>query len=182
MTLKQALLEALPLTDGSITVERFGRTHLQERYVGWLNDAEVVRFSNQRFMQHTLSSCAQFYDGIKSSSAVFLAVSHYELGYIGTMTVYFSQHHGTADIGILIGDRAAWGKGIGLAAWRLVLDAVGQLPGLRKVTAGTLACNASMLSVMQRSGMEPDGVRIKQELVEGQPMDIHYYARFVAHG
>ncbi|WP_430459822.1 GNAT family N-acetyltransferase [Thalassolituus sp. LLYu03] len=181
MSFKQQLLAALPFCDGSITVECFGSDHLQERYVGWLNDAEVVRFSNQRFVTHTLASCAQFYSSIKLSSGVFLAVSHNELGYIGTMTVYFSPHHGTADIGILIGDKRCWGKGVGLSAWRLVLETVGALPGLRKVTAGTLACNIGMLSVMERSGMEPDGIRAGQELVNGTPVDIHYYAKFFHH-
>ena len=40
---------------------------------------------------------------------------------IGTMTIYFSANHQTADIGIMIGNKAFWGKG-GEQAWQAVMD------------------------------------------------------------
>jgi RimJ/RimL family protein N-acetyltransferase len=50
--------------------------------------------------------------------------------------------------------------------------------GLRKVTAGTLGCNTPMLRLMHGSGMQPDGVRRGQEIVDGAAQDILYFARF----
>lgn len=170
----------LPLQSATLRVVRFSEEHLQQRYVDWLNDPVVVKFSNQRFFHHTLKSCENFYQSFYASSSVFLAIEHGESGFVGTMTVHFNPHHATADIGILVGARECWGKGIGLQAWQLVLDAVSGLKGMRKVTAGTLSCNIPMLSIMQRSGMSADGIRRAQELVDGAPMDIHYYAHFIA--
>jgi RimJ/RimL family protein N-acetyltransferase len=41
-----------------------------------------------------------------------------------------------------------------------------------------LDCNIGMLAIMRRSGMVEDGVRVAQELVDGQSYDMHYYACF----
>jgi RimJ/RimL family protein N-acetyltransferase len=49
---------------------------------------------------------------------------------------------------------------------------------VRKVTGGTLRCNAAMVRIMQACGMQPDGVRAGQELVDGEPQDVLYFARF----
>ncbi|MBQ0726651.1 MAG: GNAT family N-acetyltransferase [Thalassobium sp.] len=179
MPLKDRLLVQLPINDNAITVRPFVAKDLTDTYVGWLNDAEVVRFSNQRFISHSKSSCEAFYRSFEHTSACFLAVDHEELGMIGTMTVYFNEHHGTADIGILIGERRVWGQGIGLAAWCMIMEALKGVEGLRKITGGTLSCNLSMMSIFRRAGMIEDGIRYGQEVVAGVPYDIHHFAYFI---
>ena len=179
MSLRDQLLQQLPVTANAILVRPFVADDLTDTYVGWLNDAEVVRFSNQRFMSHSLSSCEAFYRSFEQASACFLVIDHSDLGTVGTMTVYFNEHHGTADIGILIGERKIWGQGVGLAAWCAVIDILKRIEGLRKITGGTLSCNHSMLSIFRRAGMMVDGVRRGQEVVEGVPCDIHYFAHFI---
>lgn len=176
-----------PLLRGRRVVLRpFTAADITDTYVGWLNDAEVVRYSNQRFVRHTRASCERYLAGFDGSANLFvsLRVAH-ESGpsdpaeqAVGTLTAYRSLPHGTADVGILLGERAVWGQGIGLEAWQLLTDWLLTTPGLRKVTAGTLACNRSMLAVAERSGMRREGVRRAQELVDGVPTDIVHYARF----
>ena len=179
MTFKEQLLQQLPKATNTISLRSFVADDLSTTYVGWLNDAEVVRFSNQRFILHSLSSCDAFFHSFEQAPACFLAIDHSDFGMIGTMTVYFNEHHGTADIGILIGERKTWGQGVGLTAWRMVMDTLQKVRGLRKITGGTLACNLSMLSIFRRAGMVEDGIRRGQEVVEGQPYDIHYFAHFI---
>jgi len=38
----------------------FSEAHLTTRYVGWLNDPEVVRYSEQRHQTHTIESCRSY--------------------------------------------------------------------------------------------------------------------------
>jgi len=97
---------------------------------------------------------------------------------IGTMTAYVSPPHGTADMGIMIGDEATQGCGYGFDAWRTLMTWLLDMQGLRKVTAGTLACNLQMLKLIRGSGMQPDGIRRQQEIIEGLPQDLVYFARF----
>lgn len=171
-----------------VRLRPFTAADITDTYVAWLNDPEVVRFSNQRFVQHTRESCARYFAAFADPAAspnLFISLrvakpDASERGEIpvGTLTAYRSLPHGTADIGILLGERAAWGQGIGLEAWQLLTDWLLTTPGLRKVTAGTLASNAAMLKVAERSGMFREGTRRAQELVDGVATDIVHFARF----
>lgn len=82
------------------------------------------------------------------------------MGSRGTLTVYCSAPHGTADIGIMIGERNVWGKGIGAEAFCLVLSALKASGAIRKVTAGTLAVNQGMVRIMEKAGMRHEATRL----------------------
>ena len=64
---------------------------------------------------------------------------------------------------------------------------LGKMPGIhwfierrkiRKVTAGSLSCNKGMIRIMERSGMQCEAIRANQELLDGEPLDINYYAKY----
>jgi RimJ/RimL family protein N-acetyltransferase len=174
-----------------VRLRPFTAADITEAYIGWLNDPEVVRYSNQRFVHHTRQSCERYFAGFEGSANLFVSLRVAASGgapdgaehAVGTLTAYRCLPHGTADVGILLGERAVWGQGIGLEAWKLFTDWLLATPGLRKVTAGTLSVNRSMLAVAELSGMRREAVRRCQEMVEGQPADILYFARFAdGHG
>jgi [ribosomal protein S5]-alanine N-acetyltransferase len=149
------------------------------RYLGWLNDPQVVRFSNQRFVRHDQDSSRKYLQSFTGSDNLFLCMYRLDGGEaIGSMTAYVARHHGTVDVGILIGERSVWGRGYGQDAWNLLVGWLLHRPEIRKVTAGTVACNGPMLKLMERSGMRLEGARKAQEIIESQPQDVLYYARF----
>jgi RimJ/RimL family protein N-acetyltransferase len=86
--------------------------------------------------------------------------------------------HGTADIGIMVGERLVWGQGIGAEAFCLVLSALKASRVIRKVTAGTLAANKGMVRIMEKAGMQHEATRWAHELLDGAPADVVYYATF----
>lgn len=160
-------------------LESFAVEDVSPQYVAWLNDPEVVRYSNQRFITHTTHSCTLYVNNFKGSvSKLFKIIRKSDATTIGTITAYINQSHKTADMGILIGDRSSWGKGLGGDAWFTLLNALLSLRQIRKVTAGTMDCNQSMNRIIQRSGMTFEAVRSKQELLDGRPQDILYFAKF----
>ncbi len=162
-----------------VTLRYFTAADLSPAYVGWLNDPEVVRFSNQRFRHHDASSCAAYLAGFDGSDNLFLAIDVVEESrVIGTMTAYRNRHHGTVDVGIMLGDRRVWGRGYGIEAWVLLSDWLLGDGGMRKLTCGTLACNYAMRSIAERSGMVLEAIRYAQEIVSGELQDILFYARF----
>lgn len=167
-------------SQGKLTVvELFRPTDLTDEYVSWLNDPDVVRFSNQRFRRHNRLSCQAYFNSLKSSDSLFLVIRALETHVaIGTMTVHLSPQHGTADVGILIGNKACWGKGYGLDAWQSVLRSLSTEPTIRKVTAGTSLPNRGMINIMERSGMLYEATMKDQELINGKQTDLVFYARF----
>lgn len=173
-------MEETPILKGrSTTLRPFTADDITEEYVSWLNDSAVVRFSNQRFLLHTQTSSLQYLKSFAGTENLFLSVRLRDTEVpIGTITAYRAMFHQTADIGILIGNRNFWGRGIGLDAWTTLMDYLLGPVRLRKVTGGTLRCNVGMARIMERAGMQLEAVRREQEIVEGQPQDVLYYAKF----
>lgn len=157
----------------------FTEADITDTYVRWLNDPRVVRYSNQRFIAHDRASCIRYLQSFVGTNNLFLSVRRADTDQaIGTMTAYVAMHHGTVDVGIMIGEPSIWGTGIGQEAWDILTEWLLKLPIIRKLTAGTVACNVGMIRLMERSGMRLEGVRHAQELIDGRPEDILYFARF----
>lgn len=168
-----------PLEDAQVKLKLFTKNNITDNYIDWLNDSAVVRYSNQRFMLHSHQSSLDYLQSFVNSENLLLAIYlKEEDAFIGTMTVYISSAHKTADVGILIGDKTIWGRGIGRDAWALVLRWLIDEAEIRKVTGGTLRCNRGMVKIMINSGMNPDGVRLAQELIDGQAHDVLYFSKF----
>jgi len=158
----------------------FTERHLTQRYVAWLNQPEVVKYSEQRHRQHSLDSCRAYFESFRGSPHEFLAVEADEpaLGHIGNMAVAVDEANRVGDLSILIGERRAWGTGLASRAWIAVLEELLRSGRLRKVTAGTMAANTPMLRLMERSGMTIEGRRARQFLLDGAEVDMVFAARF----
>lgn len=167
-----------------VRVVPFERRHLHDTYVGWLNDPEIVYFSEQRHRRHTRESCQGYLDSFAASDDFFCAIETVEAAerHIGNITVTIDRSNGVADIAILIGDRSIWGRGYGTHAWGVTMNALFDAHGFRKVTGGTAASNRGMIAVMRKAAMVEDGRRLAQFLIAGEPVDAVYYAAFAAAG
>jgi ribosomal-protein-alanine N-acetyltransferase len=169
----------LLLRGRQLTLRPFRAEDVTDQYLGWLNDPEVVRFSNQRFRRHTRESSLAYLASFTGTDNLFLSARRSDTDEaVGTLTAYIARPHGTADVGILVGERSAWGRGIGQDAWDTLTHWLLTEGGIRKLTAGAVACNEAMVRIMESSGMHREAVRRAQEIVEGQPQDVVYYARF----
>ncbi len=167
------------LTSERLILEPFPADLLTERYVGWLNDPEVVRFSEQRHRAHTLDSCRDFiatFDGT-ANGLWAIRVKSDDLRHIGNISTEIDATTGTGDIRILIGDRAAWGTGMGAEAWNAVMAHLFDDLGMAMVTAGTLAGNTGMRRIMEKSGMRETHRHPGPTPVDGQAMDLVFAAR-----
>ncbi len=168
-----------PLHGKRVLLRPFTAADISETYIGWLKEPEVVRYSSQRFRVHTSDTCRAYLVSFVGSDNHFLAIIDRQSGVmVGTLTVYRSLPHGTADIGIMVGARQAWGQGIGGEAFCLVVAALKASGNIRKITAGTLAANRGMVRIMEKNGMQHEATRHAQELLDGEPVDVVYYATF----
>lgn len=162
-----------------VSLRLFHKDDITDKYIGWLNDPQVVRFSNQRFITHDRENCLKYLDSFVNTDNLFLSVRRNDTGQaIGTMSAYISRHHSTVDIGILIGELLVWGKGYGQDAWNTLTQWLLTQDSTRKITGGALACNQAMIHIMEHSGMKLEAVKKLQEIVNGVPQDIMYYSKF----
>lgn len=146
-----------------------------ETYVSWLNDTTVNQYLESRFGVHTIDSTRSFVQTmLNSPDNLFLGIrSQISGGHVGNIKVGpISQHYGTAEIGILIGEKRAWGKGIATSAIRMVCEIARTRLALRKVTAGCYASNVGSKKAFEKAGFDVEGIRKQQVLRNGTPEDI----------
>jgi ribosomal-protein-alanine N-acetyltransferase len=162
-----------------VCLRPFQRGDITQEYITWLNDPEVVKYSNQRFQIHTEETCNTYWESFRHSQNLFMNIKlkENELS-VGTMTAYISTPHQTADIGILIGNKAVWGHGIGTDAWNTLADWLMENGNIRKITAGAISENIGMIKIMESYKMIWEATRSNQEIFNGKPCDVRYYAKF----
>ncbi len=154
--------------------------HLTARYVSWLNDPQVVRYSEQRHAPHTLASCRQYAESFRGTAGFFWAIQLKGNGvtHIGNLSAYVDERNRIAELSILIGETGHGGKGLGTEAWsaamRYLLDTV----RVRKVHAGTMAENLPMLRIFEKTGMMVECRRSRHYLLEGREIDLVFAAMF----
>jgi len=158
-----------------VTLKSFTNKNINNVYLSWLNDKNLMKFSNQRFFIHTKDSSKRYLKEIKKNGNIFLAI-YSGNDFVGTITAFISQNHLTADIGILIGSQYSR-KGYGLDAWSTLMHHL-LSNGARKITGGAMATNNAMIKLMMKAGMKKDGIRLKHQFFENQPVDIIHFAKF----
>jgi len=146
--------------DEKVKVVEFSERHLTERYVGWLNDPEVVRYSEQRHHRHTLFTCIDYFEFQKRSPNYFLAIELIDSNilHIGNIGVEVDQFNNKADVSIIIGEKSVWGTGVASRAWGLVMNVLIQKLDFRLVTTGTMETNVPMIKLIKRSKMTIDAI------------------------
>jgi len=174
------MAEAPVIRSKRLLIISFSENFLTPRYVSWLNDPNVMRFSEQRHQTHTLESCREYFKSFSNTPNYFWAITvcDGDLGHIGNLNAYVDEPNRVADVGIIIGEADVRSKGYGLEAWQAVCRYLIDEANIRKVTAGTAAVNLPMLKVMKRSGMVEDGKRMRQFLIDGHEVDLIHGALF----
>jgi RimJ/RimL family protein N-acetyltransferase len=156
--------------------------HVTAEYVSWLNDPETRRYMESRFTEHTLDSTVDFVHAMLASpSDLLLGIHSRELGrHVGNIRLgHIHPHHRTGEIGILVGDRNAWGKGIASTAIATISGLARDQLSLRKLTAGCYASNVGSQRAFEKAGFFVEAVRKHQCLLDGEPADIVLMGRFL---
>jgi len=166
-------LTLVPLTEERIT----------PKYVAWLNDKELMQYSEQRHKSHSMVSCLTYLHSFKQTPNLFYAIVAHDvdLGHVGNIIVYRDLPNAVAELSILIGEKCAHGQGFGLEAWQCMIDYL-FADGVRKITAGTMSKNIAMLRIFEKSGMHIEGRRQQQLLCHGELVDYVLSAIFNEQG
>jgi RimJ/RimL family protein N-acetyltransferase len=169
--------ETARIDHGQVSLVPFTEDFLTPVYVGWLNDAEVVKYSRQRFSTHTIESCRSYLDHMNKSGDFFRAIlDRKSERHIGNISASIDRQNSVADIAIMIGECMVWGKGYGLDAWVGAMDYLHNEVGIRMVTGGCMATNKGMMRVMEKSGMKHYYTRTRYFLDQGSAIDSVHYA------
>lgn len=131
-------------------------------YSRWLNDAEVCRFNQHARFPISKQELEDYVRSSKNGAsrvvfAVIDQISGRHVGNISLQNINFIDR--SAEVAIIIGDKRYWGKGIGLEAWKLMMNYGFRVLNLHRLYCGCANKNLGMRKIAQKSGMKPEGRR-----------------------
>lgn len=144
-----------------------------EKYLSWVADEEVVQYLESRWACHTLDSVREYVKRMNESPNDFLfGIFNDELGHIGNIKIgNINQLHRFGDIGLLIGERSARGRGFGVEAIRQATSYAFEELNLNKLIAGMYACNVASYKAFLKAGYRQVGYYEKHWFCKGAYVD-----------
>ncbi|RCK30575.1 GNAT family N-acetyltransferase [Thalassospira lucentensis] len=129
---------------------------LSQKWVDWLNDIEVVRFSNQRNQMHTLDSQREFLtrklnDPSSKLFGIFFARAHIGMVELGNI----NPERDSAEVRYLIGEKTLWGKGIASFVVKKMVEMSRELQTIKLLEAGADTRNTGSIKVLLKNGFQP---------------------------
>ena len=160
----------------SITSERLllrtlNSEDVTERYVGWLNDPQVNRFLETRFVTHTLESCRKFVSQMEQDpcSYLFGIFDKETLEHLGNVKLGFiNPHHKKGQLSLLIGEKSIWGKGYATEAVRTITQWGFDELGLERIEAGCYETHLASKHIFLKIGYTVDGYFRSSVAFEGR--------------
>jgi RimJ/RimL family protein N-acetyltransferase len=149
------------------------------RQVAWLRDPDVVRYSEQRHKEPSLSTQLRYIGSFGGRSRIW-GIHHIDTGlHIGNITATHDEPNNVSDIGILIGEKHLWGQGYGSEAWDGVCNWLLDRDGgsVRKLEAGCMKNNEGMLKIIRKAKFVQEGERLNHFLFEGSPITAVLFGR-----
>lgn len=145
----------------------------------WLNNPEIVRYSEQRHKKHTPQTQTDHWlsPATIEPNMVYSIYLQENEGLIGSISAQVDPHNNVANVGILIGDKSQWGKGYGYEAWECFCNYLFYEKKIRKIEAGCMETNFPMKRICQKFMMFYEGARRGHFLLDGITTGLEMYGK-----
>jgi RimJ/RimL family protein N-acetyltransferase len=136
-------------------LRRLQKDDINERYLSWMNDPEVVKYLACGSGGQTIQSLIEYWQSKQNEYSYLLAIIDITNDmHIGNATVVCEQQGCSAELGMLIGEKDYWGKGCMYEVYGLLIGyAFGEL-GIKKVTLGAEGDNLPALITFRKLGFK----------------------------
>lgn len=162
------------ISGGRLILRSLRAADVNEAYLSWMTDVPTMQYMESRFFSHTIESLREYVTQMANDrNILFLAIKTAADGkHIGNIKVSsIDWQHRFGDVGIVVGDKAARGKGYASEAIRMLCDYSRDILRFHKLTAGCYAPNVASRKAFEKAGFEVEGVRASQYRFEGRWTD-----------
>lgn len=149
-----------PIPTERFLLKTLDDSYVSERYVGWLNDSETMASLEARFTQASSETLKSFVvSQVESPNSYLLAITVAETGeHIGNIKLGpINAHHKNGSIGLLIGEKNWWGKGVATEVIAALSRWAFETLGLAKLTAGAYSSNVGSIRAFEACGFLREG-------------------------
>ena len=99
--------------DNNIQLRTLIKIDVTEKYVAWLNDYEIMKYTEQKYFEHFFSSVSDFVEQKYNSENDLLFGIFFDGTHIGNIKLGpIRFEHMSAEVSYFIGEKKFWGKGI----------------------------------------------------------------------
>lgn len=143
-----------------LILEPIALKHCSDIYLSWLNDPEVYRWLETRGSQ-SMNMLRDYIQQQMESKTYMWAITIKTLNkHIGNIKVDpINTTHSLGEFGILMGDKAEWGKGYAREASLEIMDYFFEKPQpLRKINLGVVDQNEAAVKLYKNLGFEVEGI------------------------
>ena len=169
----------LELDLGGARMRVLETSDVHDGYVSGLNDPEVNQYLvNVKAMRQSRESVAAFVGSHREAPDAVL-VGIWEEGrdhHAGTVRLHgIDRGAGTAEIGICLFDRGAWGKKLGSRAIAAVTKWARSELGVQRIKAGVYEPNAASRRAFEAAGYQWQRDIADEYKLEDAPVTVHIY-------
>ncbi len=170
-----------PISTPQLTLVSLSTGHAAGPYLVWMNDVEVMKYLESRDRAYRRSDLETYIEDCNSDPAVLLLglfdrcdgvhVGNIKLGPV-------EARHRRGDVGLVIGDKTKWGRGLAREAIVGITDHAFAALDLAKVTAGCYGSNVGSVRAFLAAGWHEEARRRRHCLCDGKWEDVIMLARF----
>ena len=147
----------------------------------WDTDPDVQEYMPEPLNQ-PLSNSEQleyFGDCMVSEDELHATIILNETGLpVGTVSITeISAHHGVGEIGVVVGDKSQWGKGVATEAISLILQEARMT--LRRVAAEFEKNNVAIQKSLEKIGFETEAICVRSRIKNGEEIDTVRMVKFL---
>lgn len=169
-----------PLQTPRLTLRSLTGRDCSGGYLAWMNDPLVQRYLESRNQTNDLSSIVTFVERCNASPDVLLLgiIEQATESHIGNIKLgSIDRHHSRSAIGILLGEKSAWGKGYACEAIGAVSRFAFEALGLAKLFAGAYAENESSIKAFCNAGFSVEARLHQHAVIEDRRTDVLMLAK-----
>ena len=156
---------------------------ISNKYLNWMNDLEIHKYTEQRFTTHTKAKIRKFVkEKNKSKNESLYGIfikrnnSNTHIGNIKLGPINFV--HKIGQISYFIGDKELWGKGYTTLAIKEIIK-IAKKMGLKKLKAGLYQMNIGSKKVLEKNNFKLEGIMKSEIIYKGKRYNIYWFGKIL---
>tara|TARA_B100001027_G_C16241531_1_gene319709 strand:+ start:537 stop:1046 length:510 start_codon:yes stop_codon:yes gene_type:complete len=159
-----------------LALKKFNKKDITKKYLGFLNNKNLLKYSEQRKNKHTYKSCLKYLESFRNTNNLFLKIT-FKKNLIGTCTVYIDKENKKANIGFLLGDLKSQNKGYSTLVLKNLIKYLFKNQ-INKITCGTINNNYPMIKICKKNKMFLEATLKKEKFINNRFQDVVIYSIF----
>ena len=148
--------------DKNILLKIIDESDITDKYVSWLNNNEVMQYTEQRFKAHTKETTLKFVKEKLNSKFDLLFGIFFKNNHIGNIKLGpINWDSLEASISFFIGEKLFWGKGITTNVIKKLTEYGFNKLNIKKIKAGYYEENIASSKIFKKCGFKITSKKVK---------------------